>query len=457
MAQSATTDAPETAQPLPKAKKKGGRPPLGKGPEIPVSRQFFERVAQISADDWGTRAHIYLYRLEPFIDRNRSGNQVNIMKYAEPIDESKVMSDFGSGRYRAILTFRKPASQKGDELDRAEFEILNLKFPPKVPKGEWVDDPRNKKWAWERDAEAQAAAASPQTSAEQFADTLRAVNEIQDSAVARAHANTPAAADPVAMFKGFMDLMPKQTPSSENGMFTAVVTMMTGMMQQQGQIMQAQIAAANTREESLRTQMISMQKPGNGIGSLKEILGEVKEFLPSIKEFFPAGESRPRNMPWWAGTLERLAEGAAPVIPLIVQQVMANSNAQRQPQPQQNGARPQTLPGVAAPQSQPSTTTPAVQIDMDAMLLSALDSGRNGEDVADALNTMWGDDGRRLYTGLVQMGQAGIEQLIQSRPVWDRLGPHQSKIPEFVKQFIAWGKDEEPDATIPDSEVEVIG
>src|SRR5262245_36224431 len=129
----AETQAETTKVPDKPEKRKKGRPKEADRPFVPRARSFFERLNAIHKDDWGTRAYIHLYRLEPFTDRLRSGTVVFIMKYLEPIDETKILMDHGSGRYRALLNFRKPSEDKDGELDRAEFDLLNLKFPPKIP------------------------------------------------------------------------------------------------------------------------------------------------------------------------------------------------------------------------------------------------------------------------------------------------------------------------------------
>jgi hypothetical protein len=131
---------PETAEAAePAAKRQAGRPLGAKTGAAASNRTLFQRMEEIPADDWGSRATVHLYRLEPFTDRLRSGNVIHIMRYSEPIDEARVMADHGSGKYRAILNFRKQSGPKSDEVGRFEFEILNTMFPPNVPLGEWVD------------------------------------------------------------------------------------------------------------------------------------------------------------------------------------------------------------------------------------------------------------------------------------------------------------------------------
>lgn len=346
-----TPETPELQAETPptpeKPKAKGGRPKKGEEPLVPPARNFFDRLKSIHSDDWGTRATVYLYRLEPFTDRLRSGTVVFIMKYEEPIDETRILMDHGSGRYRANLTFRKQSgTDTNNEIGRVEFELLNMKYPPKVPKGEWVDDPRNKKWSWARNVPREDGDFKPATPASELADTMRAFNEIQDSAVERAKGSTP---DPLAFLKLAKELIP--APSSENGMFNAVVQLMTAQMTQQGALMQAQVSAANAQNQELRQEIRDMRTgvAGNGLDKIKEVVGVVKDLAPTLKDFFPAlkegagalsGRSR---MPGWMEFSQPIITGLleSPVAQafgqMLVMKAMApkkdgeNGNAHQQP------------------------------------------------------------------------------------------------------------------------------
>src|ERR1035441_615342 len=91
-------------------------PPISEEPEpvtaaapLPTGRirkdgaTFFENLRKIALSDWGSRYYLYLYRLEPVIDRLRSGETKYVMRYSEPVDEQKLMLEHGSGRYRLNL------------------------------------------------------------------------------------------------------------------------------------------------------------------------------------------------------------------------------------------------------------------------------------------------------------------------------------------------------------------
>ena len=69
---------------------------------------FLETVRGIADADWGTRAKLTLYRLEPLIDQLRAGNVKYINVYHEPVDEQRIKLDYGSRRYSALSsTFSK--------------------------------------------------------------------------------------------------------------------------------------------------------------------------------------------------------------------------------------------------------------------------------------------------------------------------------------------------------------
>ncbi len=438
-----------------------GRP---KPTDIPKVIPFFKRVSQIAKEDWGTRASLKLYRLEPVINRLATSDNKYICVYHEPVNEERIKQDFGSGKYRLYLNFRMPTAAEGAEIDSLEMEIMDQNFPPKIPIGEWVDAPKNREWKWAKEKLEQVAAANvppPPSSTAGIVEVMRTVNEIQDSAIARGQMNQPAAADPLALVRAVKELMP--APQAESGMLQTVVSLFTKQMEAQSLMMQMQMQQMQTQNSELRSELRSIRdKPnGNGVSTFKEIIGEFKTIIPEIKELWPVGESRGRGTPWWTGIAEEVARGVGPVAGIMLQQYFAN--ASRPAAPPNGAARPMiATPG--APMPPPGASAPAGigGIDLDQALLSVMDSGSDepGDEVAHFLNTMYGDEGRRLYETLRQAGEAGILQLIQSRPVWEKLGHHQARMPLFIQQFLKYGQEgeekAEENASITPATVEVI-
>ena len=86
------------------------------------------------------------------------------------------------------------------------------------------------------------------------------------------------------------------------------------------------------------------------------------------------------------------------------------------------------------------------------MLLNALTNDRDGGEFADSLIMLFGQQGQLMYRQAASLGEQGLLTLIQGRPVWNQLGPLQSKVPKFVHEFIEYGQEppeETPEGTEP--------
>jgi hypothetical protein len=54
---------------------------------------------------------------------------------------------------------------------------------------------------------------------------------------------------------------------------------------------------------------------------------------------------------------------------------------------------------------------------------------------------LFGQQGQLMYRQAASLGEQGLLNLIQHRPVWNQLGPLQSKVAPFVHEFIEWGQE----------------
>jgi len=125
---------------------------------------FFDWLTQFTTDDWQFMMG-YLYRTAPTIDRRAAGRPSNIRKYSVPFDQDTVMHDEGSGGYRLDLCRRDPSTGRSTRIAQHYFQIMNLDYPPRVPAGDWIEQPENDVWKWAAPkiaAAAQMAAIFPQ-------------------------------------------------------------------------------------------------------------------------------------------------------------------------------------------------------------------------------------------------------------------------------------------------------
>jgi len=153
-----TPEAPQAVQ-SPPARNKSGRPP-GKSSGPKPDPPFFQRVASIPKEDWGTRAFMYCYCTEPICDLKQLGERKYLFRSAEPIlDLDSIMKTYGSMKGYLSLNLRKSGQDGGDQIDRYDFEIYNPLYPPKIPRKAWLADARNERWAALLPKEAEAGAA----------------------------------------------------------------------------------------------------------------------------------------------------------------------------------------------------------------------------------------------------------------------------------------------------------
>jgi hypothetical protein len=468
VAETQTVEAPEKTRGKKKPSQQTERPELKN-----KSLTFFQRLAKIPKEDWGTRAKLRIYRIEPIIDRLRGSQTKYITIYEEPITEEKIKVDHGSGRYRVYLNFKQP-SQEDREVDSVELDILDLNFPPKVPAGDWVDDARNKKWAWAapKGVTITEAPSSNGNSVSDVVETIKAVRELDGKEERRSPM-----ADTLDTIKVMRELNPPPAPATENGLLNTIAALMMKQMEQQGDIVKQQMAAKDAEAKELRDEMRQMRnKPAdnNGLSAIKELFSEVKTFLPILKDTFPGateviggglsvrGRGRPQ---WWETLLESpvIADAAKPIGQalgsVIVGAMNRNNpaNAQRLP-PQQPAPQPQQIV-EAQPTQQPQPKAADV---LDFVFINrfpilkhfAMWCDTEAEEWAGQGLANWLNDGfGTTWEGIdwhAQMKAAGVDNLLaacQQHPVlqqeiWSKVSTRADKFKTFLADFAAW----EPEA-----------
>lgn len=150
------TDA-ETAQPTDQPPPSAGTEPpakkTGKGykltdEEANARPNILQRLALL--ENWED-TYVYLYRTRPFTNKLLNGQRhVHVKRWDTLVDEEDILQEAGSGAYLIQVTRRDPKTGIRRMFDSGEIRVLNMNHPPKIPTGEWVDDPRNKEWEWAR-------------------------------------------------------------------------------------------------------------------------------------------------------------------------------------------------------------------------------------------------------------------------------------------------------------------
>lgn len=440
-------DEPAPADPAEPDARPTRRTAKGQRDPMPKVLTFFEQIARIPKADWGPRATIRIYRKEPIIDRLRGSDTKYIMVYEEPVTEEKIKVDHGSGRYKLFLNYKMPGAREGKEVDSVEFDILDRNFPPRIAPGEWVEDSRNRKWAWAKEfidkQNGTAPAAPPPVS------IVHQVKEVMDVANMLRPEPAPPQRSIGSELKdivGTLDTL--GLGPHKDSADTPIMRMLLSQMDS----MRAEITAAQARNDSLMLKLIEIKTAPppppppqpNGISVIKEIVTTLKDdLLPIVKDFLPEpGETGGRRGKWWEDVAVEIARQAGPAIPMLAQGIMQYAQSNRQQPPPRP---PVTIPTAALPSGQqPNPQPPQSGPDLDGMLLNALANESNGADFAAAIFTLYGP---LTYKQISMMGEQGILTMLQSRPVWNQLGGFQAQMPQFVADFVAYGKEEEEEDT----------
>lgn len=215
---------------------------------VDTAEEFFAYLKTFPADAWREELLLYLFRTGPLTDSRRTGNFKYIQKYSKPVDQEDIMRDFGSGGYRLYFNRYDPATRKTNLLREHNFDIQNIDFPPKVPAGEWIDDERNKEWAW----------AKPALLAQ------------QNNAYAMNGMGGGMNVDPAAMFQAAVDavgkLRPEANDDEKNSMAEKVIDLMQRNMDQ------TRAASDPTQMLSIVDKILTAVKPAGGESSTTTLL-----------------------------------------------------------------------------------------------------------------------------------------------------------------------------------------
>lgn len=332
------------AEAIPKDSSKGGRP-----------RKFGEQDQSVldrllNLESWeGVWA--YVYRVQPFSNRLVGGNRkVHVKRWDSAFDIEDLMNEAGSGVYQVAATKLNSKTGKRPMFDSGEIRIFNMNHPPKIPPGEWIDDPRNKEWAWAKEAifrVNQPPAAPPpppppdpligileKTIDRQETAMQELRKEMRDNAATTQAAATAAASAPksdpfdgiLKLFAPFLPALAKKLmdpPPDPMAALTAAIALMK-------QMAPAPAAAAST-------------EPETGLSALDRHL----EISKKIEELHPAQESRNRSkMEGWQefgiGITRELKEILAPLFHVVAVGIAQKQREAAQQQQQQQGNQPQT-------------------------------------------------------------------------------------------------------------------
>lgn len=431
----------------------------GRGHRLAGETDLGRRVSEIQNwDDWV----LYLYRLSPITDQTVAGKAVHITKYAEPIDENRIMHDFGSGGYR-ILANRRTETGAWSTAWRAEFDILNMDFPPKVPKGAWMADERNKRWAWAIDKETPAPPATPASDPIQMLQSFETIMDRRDARLRESLKESAPKESMLDAVKIGLEMARSATPAA-SGVNDPVFLIMKSQMDAQ----QRQIEEMNKRYLDLLEKQAQPAAAAPAPKSATEQIEETARIVEAARKISPQRGQVVEGHPITERVIDVLEKVLVPVAeagaPMLFEAMARNQrqNAQ-QPRPAQQpppaqphpapAAQPTQTPAVAAaPAKEAGNVNPPIPEVLQRNFPTALSffmNRRSGTDFGDWL--MASPEHEKVIPLMRQIGAdleppmepvEAILAICQGIPmIWSQIGPvpgEEARLRDFLTELITW-------------------
>lgn len=452
---------------------------------------FFLRLKSYTEADWENELTLYIYRMAPVTDRRASGEPlVSIAKLSEPIDEDYILKNRewgGSGKYKLMLTRTPPGAKQGKCMDSMVTRILNQAYPPVVPPGEWVEDPRNKQWAWARKKE------DPQPTVQAVQqdrgltvdDAFKIIGQAREwvqsakdqslsgSNIVELIKQTQTANDPQKIIdaaRAMLEIM-KPGPPPDRDAETERFLKMMALMKETFQPPPAPpppdpMEQLKAMAETFRT----LIPPPAPVPDMAAQIKAQAETFKALKDVFggdgdESGPARRSNMNGWQEMLQPLFGQIGPVLTIIGQAVVHKLTATPEtPAPPANvtGAAPS---GSIPPPPQ-NGGTPVPNEDLAThitqwiapTLTQHLSNGWSGEEFAETLANSATQfkgipiAGTFVFHQLKAAGKEALAELCKKNPaIWATVPqPQEETLSRFLDEFLSWNPNaDEPDDDTP--------
>jgi hypothetical protein len=457
---------PETPEPWRPGKKKTGKESTRFGVQESDAEQrqaFMEHTASLTPDDW-QRSLIYVYQWAPSVDLTRGGRDPKYRKiYTRHMSEEDIKRDLGSGTYELKFNQLDP---KGREktVDRLVVNIMDYDFPPNLPPGPWLDDPKNADWAWARPAlekkfnkpSTNGAAPTgptwnemvqflreeqrrPEPGASAKEQLMTSVVTILPALLAQSNnANDPTKI--VEAMKTMKDMIaPPATASSEqNTLITFLLDEVKSMRQTTNDLM--------TRLIDMKTEATKQPSPMDQVKTMAELITTVSGIVQ------PAAPQEP-----WQQVVTELGPKVLDTANQAIHFFGARAMASHSPRPAITNGPPQPQPATASvptpaqptapqpsqPEEQPMDTMQrSMLVNVAALAAQALNLGLEGDHFAEQICRKFGDMTYESFLKQVPKDQL-LPQLKAIPEAWAMLQPFENLLPEFIDSFYAF--DAEPE------------
>jgi hypothetical protein len=300
------------------------------GTQFTGNEDIWTKLANFTPEEWN-QTICYLDRVMPRTDRKANGKPVHIQAYTAGCTREEIMREHGSGVYQLHVNVIDPAAAKSHRIHREVFTIRNIKFPPVVAPGDWIEDKVNDNWIW--------GAHMPATANGGSYPPGFNISDIMDKADQRA-------------LKMVEIMTPKAPPPKDD---TVLTTLLNKLLDKSlaappppdNSSLNFIIEELRADRKELREEIKELRnKPA--LEPTKGILEQLEEGMPIIDRIVAKFSTKSSKSDIW----QNITEKAIDQLPDLIQ-LGHDFIKKPAPQPQQQRQQQQGLP--AAAQAQPST------------------------------------------------------------------------------------------------------
>jgi hypothetical protein len=429
---------------------------------VEEKQAFMEKTSGYSSEDW-ERTIIYVYQWAPSVDLTRNGQDKKYRKiYTRHMSEEDIKRDLGSGTYELKLNQIPPSGRGEKTIDRLVISIMDYDFPPNIPPGPWLDDPKNSDWLWAKPLLEAKYNRKPLSDTSGGSPTwdqiIRFVREerrpdqqgprAQDQLMASVITILPSllqqsnsANDPTKVIEALSRAKDMITapppPAQDNTLITFVMAQLTELQKQNAELIKVML---NQKAEAVKP-----ADPLQQVNTMAELIKLVSGIVQPSSPKEPWVEVVENLGPQVVTAAEKLATAFA-----VRSQMNPRPQPPRPPQPQPQqviNVQPEPIPQQQQPQqqAQPEQAQPEMDTNQLSMLMNiaaeiaqAMNLCLTGEQYADQFLFK---HGQALYDTIISQPKDQVLMVLKTVPQsWQMLQPFEPVLPSFIDSFYAYAE-----------------
>ena len=404
------------------------------------------------------------------------------------------MKTFGSGSYRFDLCYTSPDGKEKKRIRQAFETIIDMRYPPRVALGDWIDDPRNKQWEWAKPQLVAESADRSRIAAEQVTgakptnhlDEISQLADVLDKVRGPKEENASVAIQLLKMFQDSQEKMLASHDPKQQLELAAQLSALANPGKKDDSAMSLLITMLMEDRKAAREEMRELRNTPqqNPLESTMGIIKQVTELIGGFGVNIGGGGGKQDTGAVIASTIGditgKVIDGLSTHLPSVLQTInyAKQVDLQKTQLAQQTGPKPWEFPQPAVQQQQePAPVTPTAVVTppptpsgpMNAQLLLAkyqavlmrsmpflidfFQKGASGRDfqewlIEDAGLNTWNQFKKDATADLLIGAVGGIPQLAQIFQPPDRVRQF------FTDLLTDWPEEEEDDADDDETPIE---